>query len=53
VLITAQLLMGVLFGFLGVVLASPLAVTTIVLVQMLYVQDLLGSRVRVLGQHQD
>ena len=53
VLITAQLLMGVLFGFLGVVLATPLAVTTIVLVQMHYVHDLLGSRVRVLGQHQD
>lgn len=51
VLLTAQLLMGVLFGFLGVLLATPLAVTAIVLVQMLYVQDLLGSRVRVLGQH--
>jgi predicted PurR-regulated permease PerM len=53
VLLTAQLLMGVLFGFLGVLLATPLAVTAIVLIQMLYVQDLLGSRVRVLGQHRD
>lgn len=53
VLLTAQLLMGVLFGFFGVLLATPLAVTAIVLIQMLYVQDMLGSRVQVLGQHQD
>lgn len=50
-LLTAQLLMGVLFGLLGILLATPLAVTAIVLIQMLYVQDLLGSRVGVLGQH--
>ncbi|MGD8309045.1 MAG: AI-2E family transporter [Chromatiales bacterium] len=52
VLLTAQLLMGVLFGFIGVVLATPLTVVLIVLVQMLYVQDLLGRRVRLLGQHE-
>ncbi|MGD8590575.1 MAG: AI-2E family transporter, partial [Chromatiales bacterium] len=50
-LLTAQLLMGVLFGFFGVLLATPLAVTVIVVVQLLYVQDLLGSQVRVLGEH--
>jgi predicted PurR-regulated permease PerM len=52
VLLTAQLFMGVLFGFIGVVLATPLAVVLIVLVQMLYVQDLLGRRVPLLGQHE-
>ncbi len=51
VLILAQLLMGVLFGFAGVVLATPLVVVAIVLIQMLYIQDFLGSRVKVLGQH--
>ena len=52
VLITAQLLMGTLFGILGVLLATPLVVAVTVLVQMLYVQDLLGTDVRVLGDHQ-
>ncbi len=51
VLIMAQLLMGVLFGFNGVVLATPLVVTAMVLIQMLYVQDLLETEVRVLGDH--
>jgi predicted PurR-regulated permease PerM len=51
VLITAQLLTGVLFGFMGVVLATPLIVAIMVLIQMLYVQDLLDTEVRVLGDH--
>jgi predicted PurR-regulated permease PerM len=37
-------LMGELFGFLGLLLAIPLAATLIVLVKMLYVQDVLGDR---------
>ncbi len=41
--IVAQLLLGVLFGVMGVMMAAPLAVTVIVLVQMLYVQDRLGD----------
>lgn len=52
-LLVAQLLMGILFGFLGVLLATPLAVTVMVLIQMLYVQDVLGRPVRVVGQHGD
>jgi len=35
---------------LGVLLASPLAVVVMVLVQMLYIQDGLGESIRVLGQ---
>jgi len=52
VLLTAQLLMGVLFSAFGLLLATPLAVTLIVLIQMLYVQDLPDSPVRVLGEHE-
>lgn len=41
--IIAQLLLGVLFGVIGVMMAAPLAVVIIVVVQMLYVQDRLGD----------
>jgi predicted PurR-regulated permease PerM len=50
-LISAQLLVTVLFGFMGLVMATPLAVVVLVLVQMLYVRDVLHSEVRVLGEH--
>lgn len=49
-LLAAQLLMGVLFGLFGIVLATPLAVAVIVLIQMLYVEDVLGDQVEVLGE---
>jgi predicted PurR-regulated permease PerM len=42
-LLTAQLIAGVLFGLLGVLLATPLAVTATVLVRLLYVEDVLGD----------
>jgi predicted PurR-regulated permease PerM len=48
--ITSQLVMGVFAGLLGVTLATPLAAALVVLVTMLYVQDVLGRkdvRVRV------
>jgi predicted PurR-regulated permease PerM len=50
ILITAQIAMGVLAGATGVLLATPLAVCVIVLLQMLYVEDVLGDEVHVLGQ---
>jgi predicted PurR-regulated permease PerM len=50
ILITAQIAMGVLAGATGVLLAAPLAIVIIVLLQMLYVEDVLGDSVRVLGQ---
>lgn len=53
VLVVAQLAGGVLFGLLGILLATPLAVVAIVLVQMLYVQGVLGEGVKVLGDHRD
>jgi predicted PurR-regulated permease PerM len=39
-----QLLFGVFFGFLGLLLATPLVAAIIVVVKMLYVEDVLGDR---------
>lgn len=50
-LIAAQFIFGVLLGFFGVLLATPLTVLTIVLVQMLYIQDVLGDPVSVIGDN--
>jgi len=41
---------GVLFGPLGVMLATPLLVVLYVLIKMLYVRDVLGEEVRLPGQ---
>jgi predicted PurR-regulated permease PerM len=49
-LITVQIVMGILFGAAGVLLATPLAVVFIVVVQMLYIHDVLGDRMRLLGE---
>jgi predicted PurR-regulated permease PerM len=43
--ISAQLLLGVLFGFVGLLVASPLTATAMILVKMLYIEDVLGDRV--------
>lgn len=44
ILILSQLGLGVLFGFIGVVLAAPLAAVIMVITKMLYVKDILGDR---------
>lgn len=41
--ITAQVLMGLLLGVVGLALAAPLAAATLVIVKMVYVQDVLGE----------
>lgn len=41
VIISAQILMGVLFGAIGLALATPLTAAAFVLVQMIYVKDIL------------
>lgn len=41
--ISAQLVMGVLFGVIGVMMAAPIVVVTMVLVQLLYIRDRLGD----------
>ena len=43
--ITAQVLLGLAFGFVGILLASPLTAVAMILVKMLYVEDLLGDHV--------
>jgi predicted PurR-regulated permease PerM len=50
-LISAQLLMGTAAGVLGVLVATPFTVMVVVLIQMLYVEDVLGDQaVAVLGE---
>lgn len=51
--IAAQVLLGVLLGGLGVVLATPLTAVALVLVKMLYVEDVLGDPVEVRGTESD
>lgn len=50
--VTGQFLMAVLLGFYGVLLATPLLVLFAVLVQMLYIQDVLGDCVQILGDRE-
>ena len=45
ILIMAQVLLGILAGPLGLVLATPLAAATLVAVKMLYVEDTLGDAI--------
>jgi len=47
--ISAQVLLGVLVGGIGVVLASPLVASVIVIVRMLYVEDALGDTIAADG----
>lgn len=41
--LSSQVLLGLLFGFLGLFLATPLTVVIYVLVRELYVKDVLGG----------
>jgi predicted PurR-regulated permease PerM len=45
--ILSQVLLGVLAGGMGLALATPLAAASLVLVQRLYVEDLLGDSLEV------
>jgi predicted PurR-regulated permease PerM len=45
--IVAQVTMGVLFGFLGLIVATPLIAISMVMVKMLYVEDVLGEPVEL------
>lgn len=50
-ILSIQLLMAYAFGMLGVAVAAPLLAALMVVVEMLYIQDLLGDRhVRITGQ---
>jgi predicted PurR-regulated permease PerM len=48
--ILAQVAAGVILGWMGIVLAAPLTAVALVLVKMLYVEDMLGERVELPGQ---
>jgi predicted PurR-regulated permease PerM len=48
-LITTQLLLALLLGFFGLVLAAPLSAVGLVLVKMLYLEDVLGERIHLPG----
>lgn len=50
VLLFAVFAAGLLFGFLGVLLAAPLTVVIFVFVQRLYVQAMLGKPIKVAGK---
>ncbi|MDZ3831497.1 MAG: AI-2E family transporter [Sphingopyxis sp.] len=50
VLLFAVVAAGLLFGFLGVLLAAPLTVVVYVLVQRVYVKTLLGKDIKVAGR---
>jgi predicted PurR-regulated permease PerM len=45
-IIVMQLVFGTIFGFAGIALATPMTATLMVLVKMLYVEDILGDRPR-------
>lgn len=47
--ISAQLLLGTFVGVLGLVLASPITASILVLVKMIYIEDWLGERADVPG----
>jgi predicted PurR-regulated permease PerM len=49
-LISVQILIGVILGAFGLLLATPLMIVIIILVQMIYVQDTLGQDVKILGE---
>ena len=43
--LTTQIVLGMLVGPIGLAVATPLAAASVVLVRMLYVEDVLGDRV--------
>lgn len=49
-LLTVQLMIGVLLGIFGLILATPLMVVVIVIIQTVYVQDVLKDDVEILGE---
>lgn len=49
-LLLTQVLFGVLFGFLGVMFATPMLIVLIVLVKMLYIEDVLGDETEIIGR---
>ena len=53
VTLVAQGIMALLFGFVGLLVAVPLVAAVIVPVKMLYVRDVVGDDVAVIGEKSD
>ena len=51
--IMSQALMAIIFGFLGLMVAVPLVAGLMVPIKMLYVEDVVGDEVHVLGTDED
>lgn len=51
-ILSAQIVFGICFGFLGVLLAVPLTAVGFVLIKMLYVEDALGDAIEVKGEEE-
>ena len=49
--LTIQILFGILAGGIGLIMATPFAATLIVLIQTLYIQDILHNEIKILGEH--
>lgn len=49
--ITAQFIGGIGAGAVGVLLATPMTIVVIVLIQTLYIEDVLGDDIPLLGEH--
>ncbi len=49
-IIASQLLLAVIFGFLGLLLAVPLVAVVFVMVKMIYVEDILDRKVEIKGE---
>ncbi len=51
--IAAQLILAILIGGLGLVLATPILAVLMVLIQMIYIQDILGDKNTEINQKED
>ncbi|MGI8437231.1 MAG: AI-2E family transporter [Chthoniobacterales bacterium] len=51
-LLSVQIFAAAIFGLVGVIFSTPLTAVAVVLIQTLYVQDVLGEKVSVLGEHE-
>lgn len=50
IIIIAQILLGVYAGLLGLILATPLTAAAVVIIKMLYIEDVLGEKAGVPGE---
>ncbi len=48
--IVSQILLAVLFGFTGLLIAVPLVAAILVLIKMIYVEDILDRKIKIKGE---